>query len=53
VRWHTMKLPNGIDFLGDLGYCSCQIISIWWDHHDLTHTPFLSSCTQIFQVGRD
>jgi len=53
VRWHTMKLPNGIDFLGDLGYCSCQIISIWWDHHDLTHTPFLISCTQIFQVGQD
>lgn len=29
IRWHTMKLPNGVDFLGDLGYCSCQIITIW------------------------
>eukprot|EP00249_Psilotum_nudum_P016084 c25649_g1_i2 orf=337-1740(-) len=26
VRWHTMKLPNGVDFLGDMGHCSCQVI---------------------------
>lgn len=26
IRWHTMKLPNGIDFLGSLGHCSCQIL---------------------------
>ncbi|KAG6553576.1 hypothetical protein Mapa_004490 [Marchantia paleacea] len=26
VRWHTMKLPTGVDFLGDLGHCSCQVI---------------------------
>ncbi|XP_024543746.1 F-box/kelch-repeat protein At1g55270 [Selaginella moellendorffii] len=27
VCWHTMKLPNGVDFLGDLGHCSCQVIT--------------------------
>ncbi|KAJ7541455.1 hypothetical protein O6H91_10G060300 [Diphasiastrum complanatum] len=27
LSWHTMKLPNGVDFLGDLGHCSCQVIS--------------------------
>ncbi|KAJ7257978.1 hypothetical protein O6H91_11G034200 [Diphasiastrum complanatum] len=27
VTWRTMKLPNGVNFLGDLGHCSCQVIS--------------------------
>lgn len=27
-RWHTMRLPGGVEFLGDLSFCSCQIISI-------------------------
>lgn len=27
-RWHTMRLPSGVEFLGDLSFCSCQIISI-------------------------
>ncbi|XP_057848205.2 F-box/kelch-repeat protein At1g55270 isoform X2 [Cryptomeria japonica] len=27
IRWHMMKIPSGIDFLGDMGYCSCQILA--------------------------
>eukprot|EP00253_Pinus_taeda_P000064 PITA_00064 len=26
IRWHTLKLPNGIDFLGSMGDCTCQIL---------------------------